>query len=81
MNCKICSALFQEFLEKSLCEELISEVDRHLKKCGQCRSSMHTYSLTIVLSSRADPPCCVPTEKMDELKKILMERFCTKKTA
>jgi hypothetical protein len=81
MNCKICSALFQEFLEKSLCEELITEVDRHIKTCHSCRSSIRTYSLTIVLSGKADPPCCVSSEKMDELKKILLERFFSKKTA
>ena len=81
MNCKICSALFQDFLEKSLCEELISEVDHHLKDCPRCRASIRTYSLTIVLSGKADPPCCVSNDKLDELKKILLARFCSKKTA
>jgi hypothetical protein len=81
MNCKICSALFQEFLEKSLCEELISEVDHHLETCRQCRSSIRTYTLTIVLSQKADPPCCISDEKLDELKKVLLQRFFSKKTA
>ncbi|HNY65757.1 MAG TPA: hypothetical protein PKM41_09965 [Deltaproteobacteria bacterium] len=81
MNCKICSALFQEFLEKSLCEELITELDHHLQTCGRCRASLRTYSLTISLSQKADPPCCVSPEKIDGLKKMLLDRFFSKKTA
>ncbi|HQG32730.1 MAG TPA: hypothetical protein PLA83_12440 [Deltaproteobacteria bacterium] len=78
MNCKICSTLFQEFLEKSLCEELIAEMDDHMQACRKCRTSLRTYKLTIMLSQQADPPCCVRPETVDRLKKILLQRFFAK---
>jgi len=78
MNCKICSTLFQEFLERSLCEELIAELDSHMQACGKCRASLRTYKLTILLSQKVDPPCCVKPEAVDRLKKILLQRFFAK---
>lgn len=81
MNCKICSTLFQEFLEKSLCEELITELDAHMQTCRKCRISLRTYMLTITLSQKVDPPCCVKQEAVDKLKKILLQRFFAKQSA
>jgi hypothetical protein len=75
MNCRICCNLFQELLENSLCEELIMELREHMKTCEHCRTSLRTYSLTITLSQKAAPPCCVSDEKMDRLKKMLLERL------
>lgn len=81
MNCKFCSALFQEFLEKSLSEELISELDGHMQICEKCRRSLRTYLLTIILSRKLNPPCSISTEKVDHLKQVLMERFFPKRIA
>lgn len=75
MNCKLCSALFQEFLENSLSEELIVEVQNHVRTCSKCRVSLRTYTVTITLSRKADPPCCVSSETLDRLKKIIRENF------
>lgn len=81
MNCKLCSALFQEFLENSLCEEVISELEDHMHTCKKCSVMLRTYTLTITLSQKLDPPCCVSTDKINQLKKILLERFFTKQSA
>ncbi len=78
MNCRICCNLFQELLENSLCEELIVEINDHMQTCRHCRTSLKTYTLTISLSQKADPPCCVSDEKVERLKKMLMERFLAK---
>ena len=75
MNCKLCSALFQEFLEDSPSEELIVEVQDHIRTCSKCRVSLRTYTLTVTLSRKVDPPCCVSPETLDRLKKIIRERL------
>lgn len=81
MNCKICSDLFQEFIEKSLCEELITEIDNHMRTCRRCRISLRTYVVTITLSQKVDPPCCVKPETVDRLKRVLLEKFFAKQSA
>jgi hypothetical protein len=75
MNCKLCSALFQEFLENSLSEELIIEVEDHIRTCSKCNISLRTYTLTVTLSRKVDPPCCVSPETMDKLKKVIRARL------
>jgi len=75
MNCKLCSALFQEFMENSLSEELIFEVQDHIKACKKCRISLRTYTLTVTLSRKVDPPCCVSPETLDRLRKVIRERL------
>ncbi len=75
MNCKLCSALFQEYLENSLSEELIVEVQNHIRTCSRCRVSLRTYTVTVTLSRKVDPPCCVSRETLDRLRKIIRENF------
>jgi predicted anti-sigma-YlaC factor YlaD len=78
MNCKICSALFQEYLENTLSEDLINELNNHLKVCEKCGIFFRTYSLTVTLSRQVEPPCCVSPEKIDRLMALLSERFLLK---
>ncbi len=75
MNCKLCSALFQEFLENSLSEELIVEVQEHIRTCSKCRVSFRTYTVTVTLSRKVDPPCSVSPETLDRLRKVIRENF------
>ena len=78
MNCKICSALFQEYLDKTLSEELIYELENHLKICEQCNVFFKTYCLTVTLSRKIETPCCVSTEMMQRLTTLLHERLFPK---
>jgi predicted anti-sigma-YlaC factor YlaD len=75
MNCKLCSALFQEFLDNSLSEELIVEVQDHVRTCHKCRISLRTYSLTVSLSQKVDPPCCLSPQTLERLKKAIREKL------
>jgi predicted anti-sigma-YlaC factor YlaD len=75
MNCKLCSALFQEFLENSLSEELIVEVQEHIRTCSKCKVSFRTYTVTVTLSRKVDPPCCVSPETLDRLRKVIRKNF------
>ncbi|MGC9324411.1 MAG: anti-sigma factor family protein [Desulfomonilia bacterium] len=75
MNCKLCSRLFQEYLEDTLPEEVIQELKIHLEMCERCRVFYRTYSLTVSLSSRVEQPCCPSTEMMERLTTLLCERL------
>ncbi len=81
MNCKLCSALFQEYLENSLSEELIVEVQNHIRTCTKCRVSLRTYTVTVTLSRKVDPPCCVSRETLDRLRKIIRKNFSKQRGA
>ncbi|HOO44986.1 MAG TPA: zf-HC2 domain-containing protein [Deltaproteobacteria bacterium] len=78
MNCRICARLLQEYLEDSLSEELINELNTHLKQCRRCEIFFRTYSLTVTLSQRVETPCCVSSEKIKELTSLLHERLFPK---
>ncbi|HHO75308.1 MAG TPA: zf-HC2 domain-containing protein [Deltaproteobacteria bacterium] len=78
MNCRICSKLLQEYLEDSISEELISELNEHLKECRSCEIFFRTYSLTVRLSQRIEPPCCVSSDKIERLTSLLNERLFPK---
>jgi len=78
MNCRICSKLLQEYLEDSLSEELISDLNAHFKQCPHCAVFFRTYSLTVTLSQRVETPCCVSSEKIKALTSLLHERLFPK---
>ncbi|MCE5274585.1 MAG: zf-HC2 domain-containing protein [Syntrophaceae bacterium] len=75
MNCRICSSLFQEYLENTISQDLMDELRSHIELCERCRVCFKTYSLTIQLSGRIEQPCCVSPEAMDRLKAMLLQRF------
>ncbi|MBN2297312.1 MAG: zf-HC2 domain-containing protein [Deltaproteobacteria bacterium] len=78
MNCRICSKLLQEYLENTISEELINDLNRHLQDCERCRIFFKTYSLTITLSRKVETPCCVSPEKIEHLTSLLYERLFSK---
>lgn len=75
MKCIICSSLFQDYLENTLSQDIIDELNDHFKFCDKCRICFATYSLTIKLSRKIDPPCCVSPESVDKLRTMLLDRF------
>ncbi|HPI94142.1 MAG TPA: hypothetical protein PLT09_11310 [Deltaproteobacteria bacterium] len=75
MKCIICSSLFQDYLENTLSQDIIDELNEHFQFCDKCRVCFTTYSLTIKLSKRFEQPCCVSPESVDKLRTMLLERF------
>jgi predicted anti-sigma-YlaC factor YlaD len=78
MNCKICSKLLQEYLEDNISEDLMNELNNHLRECERCGIFFRTYSLTITLSRQTETPCCVSPEKIQRLTSLLYERLFSK---
>lgn len=75
MKCIVCSSLFQDYLENTLSQDIIDELDHHFQFCDKCRICFKTYSLTIKLSRKIEQPCCVSPESVDRLRTMLLERF------
>jgi hypothetical protein len=78
MNCRICSSLFQEYLENTISQDLIDELKSKISECEKCRVCFKTYSLTIILSKKAEQPCSLSPEMMNKLRSMLIERFFPK---
>jgi hypothetical protein len=75
MNCRICSSLFQEYLENTISQDLIDELKTQIELCDKCRVCFKTYTLTVQLSRKIEQPCCVSPEVIDRLRSMLLERF------
>jgi len=75
MKCIVCSSLFQDYLENTLSQDIIDELNEHFKFCEKCRICFSTYSLTVKLSRKIEPPCCVSLEVVDKLRTMLFDRF------
>ena len=56
MKCIVCSSLFQDYLENTLSQDIIDELNEHFKFCEKCRICFSTYSLTVKLSRKIEPP-------------------------
>lgn len=78
MNCRICSSLFQEYLENTISQDLIDDLKNQISECEKCRVCFKTYSLTIILSKKAEQPCCLSPEMMNRLRAMLLARFFSK---
>jgi hypothetical protein len=42
MNCRICSSLFQEYLENTISQDLIDELKIQIELCDKCRVCFKT---------------------------------------
>jgi len=77
MKCIICSSLFQDYMENTLSQDIIDEMNTNFKVFKKCKICFKTYSLTIELSQKIKQPCCVSPEVVDKLRQMLIERFFT----
>jgi hypothetical protein len=75
MKCMICSSLFQDYLENTLSQDIIDEMNNNFQLCEKCKICFKTYSLTIRLSQKIEQPCCASPESVDKLRQLLIERF------
>jgi hypothetical protein len=79
MKCMICSSLFQDYLDKTLSQDIMDEMNNNFKLCEKCRVCFKTYSLTIRLSRKIEEPCSVSSETVDRLRAMLLERFFSRR--
>ncbi len=79
MKCRICSSLFQDYLENTLSQDIIDEMNNTFKDCEKCKICFKTYSLTIRLSQKAKEPCCVDQRTVERLRDLLLERFFSRR--
>jgi hypothetical protein len=77
MKCIVCSSLFQDYLDNTLSQDIIDEMNSKFGFCEKCKICFKTYSLTIELSQKIKQPCCVSPEVVDKLRQMLIERFFT----
>ncbi len=75
MKCMICSSLFQDYLDNTLSQDVIDELNSNFQLCEKCRVCFRTYSLTIELSHKAKETGCASQESVDRLRRLLLERF------
>jgi len=65
-------------MDGTLSQDLIDELNNHLKQCKKCSVIFKTYSLTITLSKRVEEPCCLSREMTERLRSLLYNRFFPK---
>jgi predicted anti-sigma-YlaC factor YlaD len=75
MKCIICSSLFQDYLDNTLSQDVMDELDHHFQFCERCRTRFKTYSLTIRLSRTIEQPCCPRPEIVEKMRTLLIQRF------
>lgn len=78
MNCKHYASLLHEFVDHTLPQEILDDINAHLETCERCKVFFKTYSLTITLSRQAESTCCVTPEQIDRLKTLLINRLLDK---
>lgn len=75
MKCMVCSSLFPDYLEKTLPQEVIDELEHNFMFCDRCRVCFSTYNLTVRLSRRVEEPCSVSPDSIRRLTSLLLDRF------
>jgi len=62
-----------DYLDQTLGERLLAELERHLADCAPCRAYLRTYRRTRDLTARA-APADMPPELRARLRDFLRER-------
>ena len=73
MTCQDAIGLLLEYLDLSLGEELLADLEQHLAGCEPCRAYLRTYRRTRELVAHSGPSD-MPLELRDRLREFLRER-------
>lgn len=73
MTCEAAIDLLADFLEQSLGERLLADLERHLADCAPCRAYLRTYRKTRDLAARA-ASSDMPPELRARLREFLRDR-------
>lgn len=73
LTCQEAIDLLADYLDQTLGERLLAELERHLADCAPCRAYLRTYRKTRDLTARA-APADMPPELRARLRDFLRER-------
>ncbi len=78
MTCKDVIGLLADYLEATLTEAQVAELEDHLRACDPCVAYLRTYRRTKELAARAER-VEMPAEMMDRLRHFLVRRLSSEK--
>lgn len=78
MTCKDVIGLLADYLESTLTEAEVAQLEDHLRACGPCMAYLRTYRRTKELAARA-ARVEMPAEMMDRLRQFLVRRLSSEK--
>ena len=78
MTCKDVIGLLADYLEATLTEAQVAELEDHLRACDPCVAYLRTYRRTKELAARAER-VEMPTEMMDRLRQFLVRHLFSEK--
>jgi anti-sigma factor (TIGR02949 family) len=73
LTCQEAIELLVDYLDQTLGERLLAELERHLADCAPCRAYLRTYRRTRDLTARA-APADMPPELRARLRDFLRQR-------
>jgi len=73
LTCQDAIGLLVDFLDQTLGDRLVAELERHLADCAPCRAYLKTYRKTRDLTARA-APADMPAELRTRLRDFLRDR-------
>jgi hypothetical protein len=74
LTCREAIGLFGEFLEATLTQAQLAELDRHLAGCEPCKAYLNTYRRTRELTAGAER-VEMPPEMRSRLAEFLLRRL------
>ena len=74
MTCKDVIGLLADYLESTLTQAQVAQLEEHFKACGPCVAFLSTYRRTKELAARAER-VEMPAEMMDRLRQLLVQRL------
>ncbi len=74
MTCKEAIDVLGDYLEETLADELVEELERHLRDCAPCRAYLNTYRKTRELTGQAGR-VPMPEEMKKRLHRFLLDRL------
>jgi anti-sigma factor RsiW len=74
MTCRDAIALFADYLESTLSDDVLAALEAHLHDCPPCQAYLRTYRRTQELAS-AEARVEMPPEMKARLREFLLERI------
>ncbi len=74
MTCRDAIALIGEYLESALGEEILQDLERHLRDCPPCVAYLNTYRRTRDLAADASR-VEMPEEMRERIRQFLLARL------
>lgn len=74
LTCRDVIGLLADYLESTLTDELLADLERHLEDCPPCRAYLRTYRRTKELTGRAGQ-VEMPEEMKARLRELLVRQL------